>query len=104
MITKIISALVNYPSEHFQKAFLHEVKNIFKNRLVETGSLAAFEDILQSNTQHLFPHDNSTYFFVPTGAKSSDLSIVLNEEWSETVGRNLTICGKAYSFFFFATH
>lgn len=70
------------------------MKCIFRNRLTTEAHKDAFDRILQMASRTLFDIDQSNYFFVPSGSQSSALQYISQQDWTEIVNRNITICSK----------
>lgn len=89
-----------YPEEYFQQAFYTEANCIFRNRLISEDHKTLFNDILEAACRQVFDIDKSPYFFAPIGPLSSSVKYVLENEWTETVQRSITICRKLFKIYF----
>lgn len=85
---------MHYPKEGFQQAFLSELNANFRNRLAIDKHLILFDETVQTILQTLFKTSDTKNYFIPTGAKSSDLMMISPEELTETIRKNITICSK----------
>lgn len=66
---------------------------VFRNRLMNQKNVETFDDIWQQNCRQIFSNSNQTQYFVPTGAKMSDLQLINEDEWQQIIQRNITTCG-----------
>lgn len=78
----------------FNQAFHNEMKCIFQNRLITEEHKDQFVRILQSTTRTLFQIDQTQQFFVPTGSQSTALQSVSQQDWTDIINRNITICSE----------
>lgn len=53
-----------------------------------------FDETLHTIFQNLFKMSDTNVYFIPAGAKTSDLMIISPEELTETIRKNVTICCK----------
>lgn len=74
------------------QAFYNEVKCIFRNRLTAEVHKNQFDTILSSACRNLFDIDESNHFFVPSGNQSTALQYTTQQDWTDIVKRNITIC------------
>lgn len=70
------------------------MKCIFRNRLIADDHKEQFDRILQSASRTLFDVDQTNYFFVPSGSQSTALQYVTQQDWTDIVKRNITICSE----------
>lgn len=94
MLSKLIECLKYYPVDYFQQAIHNEAIGIFRNRLVSDEHKMEFDQILNSKSNRLFDIEKTKHFFVPNGAQSFNLNYMPENEWSDIVKRNITICSK----------
>lgn len=74
------------------QAFYNEVKCIFRNRLTDEVHKNQFDTILSSAYRNLFDIDESNHFFAPSGNQSATLQYTTQQDWTDIVKRNITIC------------
>lgn len=70
------------------------MKCIFRNRLATEEQKDYFDRMLQSSSRTLFEIDQTNYFFVPSGSQSTALQYITQQDWTEIVNRNITICSE----------
>lgn len=76
------------------QAFYNEMNCIFRNRLIAEEQKEEFDLILKSASRTLFDVDQSNYFFVSSGSQSTALQYVTQQDWTDIVKRNITICSE----------
>lgn len=94
----------SYISFHFvAQAFYNEMKCIFRNRLTTDRHKDQFDTILANACRNLFDIDELNHFFVPSGSQSTALQYTSQQDWTDIVKRNITICSMFLNWINFKT-
>lgn len=70
------------------------MKCIFRNRLTTERHQDQFDGILKNASRNLFDVDESNHFFVPSGSQSTALQYTTQQDWTDIIKRNITICSE----------
>lgn len=96
MLEKWIKGIQHYPSDKINDAILYECNRIFGDRLINPDHMNEYLRFVQKSFKSLMI--NEFQYFIPSGAKSSQLQFNSNDQWKEIITRTLSIAS-AYNFY-----
>lgn len=92
MLTSLIGGLMHYPEERFQQALWTEAVAIFRHRLISTQHKQRFDAMLTTTCARICDIDAAVYYFAPSGPGNTALKYTLDDEWTDTLQRSISIC------------